>query len=1225
MRLVSARLGEDDIPWSVSARRVTLTLPEPIREGERVIRLGAIGAIAIDRPWRLPQIRCPQVSWQQGDVTLLVPEPLLVNRLTPRDCAQTDATPLGSPRKGQSFAFQCFAPEATVELLLACVPAGGPATDAASPAAESQVVHRLPESSPRASCAGAPRPRHVEDCRLRSWCQADGSVRHVARYQLAGVGGRHIELTCPPGLLKRDVRSVQCDGAPVAWQWIDDDGASRIAIAMPRGRRPYLAVEWTAAAQRVGMFGSLTAVAPRPDLPVLDRRWTVFLPPGYESLTASNDRSGASIPPRTWSQRLFGPLGRPSDAARFNPFSAESWARLGAVFSPAAATSETWRTELSARGSTAMMFVDGRSMQFLGCLVLLATVAIGCSKLGRRKGVLPCLLAFFAAAALILPSPCVAPATGGVLGSLFCLLWRWIGTWRAVPRSAGWEDKTQSLRPRTSPDSTVSTRLPSAMLLLATLLSACGGSVANAEGPPVSDARQSGEQTRPTASSATSEPQRDFAILVPINAKRQPVGKKVYLPEPFYQELHRRALAAERPGWMIAGATYRAELVREASGSLAMSELRVECNLRVFDRAARIQLPFDTAAADLLPGSLRLDGQPVELESNESVRNITPQEPAMFPFSLLIDEPGTHRLQFSLRLASPTADGFSLPVPRLPTARLELALPDDSLTVEVPSALGRVKRASSGAGRRLLADLGPSDHLTVQWREPDAIVGGPPAIDADQLLWLTVRPGSVTIAARFRLRVTKGQTDRVRLTLDPRLRLLPLAGDNPPSVQVGPESGASRPITFRWSRPLAGETTLEAAFLLSGASGVGNLRLPQIEMSDAQIATRWMAVSIDAALDRQEQHLEGFATLPIADFLRSWNAGRAPGGSTPPAPAAMLGGHATIDPRCSRGSNPAPLRPQAAYRLPAGPIGWMLSTRPHEPHRSINQTLSLSFASDKIDLAFDGRLSVPDDYVFQHRLATPRGLKIQHVSILEGDVERALRWVQDGDTLTIFLSGAASGEQRISIRGQLPNWRAARDANGAACKYRLPSMRVENCQVRLGTIHLFRRPGVMLTVDAPASRTASAPPASRLAPADFGALAATIPCDGSGAPITVTASLDRSAGANAARPSAPTESDHVAASPGTSERGQTSEPDPFRGRLAVAVAMLLATVAAVIALSNDRFRRLCNSGVWKRCTSRPALAGVLLGLAWWLWLSPSAVGLLVALASAAGAVRRRAA
>ena len=82
-----------------------------------------MGRSLLDRPWRLPRIRAERLFWLEGDISLLVPEPLLADRLVPLHCAQTGAGPLSSPRTGRSMQFQAFDRDATVEWLLFRPPA----------------------------------------------------------------------------------------------------------------------------------------------------------------------------------------------------------------------------------------------------------------------------------------------------------------------------------------------------------------------------------------------------------------------------------------------------------------------------------------------------------------------------------------------------------------------------------------------------------------------------------------------------------------------------------------------------------------------------------------------------------------------------------------------------------------------------------------------------------------------------------------------------------------------------------------------------------------------------------------------------------------------------------------------------------------------------------------------------------------------------------------------
>jgi hypothetical protein len=563
-----------------------------------------------------------------------------------------------------------------------------------------------------------------------------------------------------------------------------------------------------------------------------------------------------------------------------------------------------------------------------------------------------------------------------------------------------------------------------------------------------------------------------YRVFVPVDDQRKPVGGKVYVPEAFYQELYRHAAPVEKPpAWLIVGAVYRGDLTKEgAAGQLAVGGLRVQYDLRVFERATRVRIPLRTEGANLLPGSVLLDGRAIELE----------WEPDAGAFAFEAAEPGDYRLGLSLRPAVRGVagwGGFDMAIPRVAGSRLELALPTDAPALEVPGACGGVSLEKGPP--RLLAELGPTDRLAVRWQEP-AAGATRLAVNAEQLTWLKLQPGSVVVNARFRFHVTAGELRQVQLAVDPRLRLLPMQGDAPPTVQIAAESGQTRVLTVRWPRPLSDDVVLDAAFLFNGASAVGNIPLPRIELVDTRPARRWMAVSIDTALDCEEQDGDRLDPLPVADFLKAWGQSES--------------------------------RPRAAFRLPRGETAWTLSIRPHEPRTTANQTLSLSFDEDRLDVLFDARLSVTSGYVFQHQVAAPKDFKIERVSLLIDRVDHVQRWSQDKDgAITVFLDGPASGAERLSIRGRMPI------PMGEKCE--LPLFAVQKCRIQMATIQLFERPGVSLLWSAgvlPAGKSTDKTPAQTEAgetPAlrgQGGRLVETIVWDGVRRPsVTVIAKPNR--------------------------------------------------------------------------------------------------------------------
>ena len=195
------------------------------------------------------------------------------------------------------------------------------------------------------------------------------------------------------------------------------------------------------------------------------------------------------------------------------------------------------------------------------------------------------------------------------------------------------------------------------MLALTLLPAVLLGRVARGETPP-----------QPAEKPAAAPPL--YRVLTPIDDNKTPIGGKVYVSEPLYQELYRRAGAAENsPSWLIQTATYRGALAADAaSGRLTVDILRAQYDLRVFGRSTRVRIPLRSEGAVLLPNGVLLDGRTIEpqWEANSAA------------LAFDVAEPGEYRLEILLR---PTIRGtvgpagFDLPVPRVARSRLELSLP----------------------------------------------------------------------------------------------------------------------------------------------------------------------------------------------------------------------------------------------------------------------------------------------------------------------------------------------------------------------------------------------------------------------------------------------------------------------------------------------------------------------------------------------------------------------
>ena len=1007
-------------------------------------------------------------------------------------------------------------------------------------------------------------------CRLESRYETDGNARHVAVYPLQNFGCERLHLQLPPSVTFEDVLGVWIDASRFAWKRGEGEQSGCLVIDLPPGTRfAIVAMHFATKAPRLGVIRSLAPPWPKADIPVLARRWTAWLPPGYASLDTDprwQSRHGKRL---TWTQRLFGPLGRAAETGWFDPLSAQNWSTLigyqpsrlaaqrkveqlmqllGALASratgkqpdsldwgslltdrsvdqlepmllvdrqalaqlgltphspvrpvsadtpiargialleraqlaimvhadaivltsaidavlnrgdleplenkalwwvlpgpladqleqaaegnlnhplmPAAAWNQTpaesempwattalagyspndfvgwtaYRPEASGTDVVRLQIFHRDTLRTLRWATFLLVVALVWWRAADRPMLLAIFAGLFGVAALLVPAVYVPACSGAWLGTLFCLAVRLLQRKRPADGSpAPLDPKPDHLSP-----ATVATQAGILIVVMATMLALC--------------ASVRGAEDNKTASKPPTRPEV-YQVFIPVDEQQQPTGGKYQVPEEFHNELHRRAraLAEEPRGWLLSAATYRGVLAWQGTPPrLVPAELKASFDLHVFGQAVRVRLPFEREHVNLLPGGTLLDGRAIQPEWDK--------EGGALLFN--VPKPGQYCLELSFQPTiheSEAAGGFDLATARLANSRLELGLPPNAPAIQVPSALGTITGKDHSS--RILAQLGPTDGIVVRW--PSATGGdvAGPALDLEQFLWLKVRPGSVVLDAKLKFKILQGHVERFRLVADPRLRLLPSRDKKSPTAEIHAEPGQPQTIQLELAEPVADQASIEISLLLKGASGVGSLRLPQLEVLDARTTKRWMAVSVDPALEHEEHDSGQLQALAVPDFAAAWG---------------------TVD-----------AQPSFAYVLTAGEPAWSMSTHPRKPHTTVNQALALSFGKKDALVRFDAELLTTVGYNFQYRLLAPASLEVQSISVLEEGVERMARWSRAADgSVTVFLTGPVAGKQKLSLEGRLPT-----PGRG---EFQLPALQVVDCELQTSGVELFRQPAVLV-------------------------------------------------------------------------------------------------------------------------------------------------------------------
>jgi hypothetical protein len=551
-------------------------------------------------------------------------------------------------------------------------------------------------------------------------------------------------------------------------------------------------------------------------------------------------------------------------------------------------------------------------------------------------------------------------------------------------------------------------------------------------------------QQNPPLKTADSDLKPDRAeneihrVLDPIDADGRPDGKHLYLSEAFFAELIRREADAQSAahGWLITEAAYHGVFTTSAVAGMTLENPVARFQIVTAGPTQRVRLGLTPPPAKP-PGNLPL---PTIRLNGVAVPPDQMSWDARDGLIVSISQPGSHRLEAPLTTTTTSADGhrvIDLSIPRVPIARLELTMSPGTAPVTIVGAQSEPRfDAASG---KLTASIGGLDRLRLKWPTLADSGNTRPKIQVDPLFWLQVRPGNVTMHARFQVRVSGPPLTHVELDVDPQLVLLPGAKDTS-SARLQSSADKSGRLSLELAKPIVESGVVDLEFLLQGVSGVGNLRLPKLQWSAATGSPAWLAVTVDPNLEISAQSGESRA-VELADFLRKW------------APQPDI---------------PAPRPPTSVYALGADPTQWSLSTRRVQATTTVDQTTTLLFQRGHVLVRYDAVLTAKTGGSFQHVVRVPNSLKgihIQRVSVLpvepaaqtQSGIDQVASWSDDTEgSVTAFLSRRSTGRQRLVVEGRLDI--------APTGSFALPVFTLEGGDVIRRKFHIDRHSGVNLRV-----------------------------------------------------------------------------------------------------------------------------------------------------------------
>jgi len=600
------------------------------------------------------------------------------------------------------------------------------------------------------------------------------------------------------------------------------------------------------------------------------------------------------------------------------------------------------------------------------------------------------LIALWGGVALAVPATWVPVAGGCFLGSLLSVFLVWLQP--CAPRPCG-------------PESTASTGSSRVVLASATtgvlvFLFVVLAAASAAAQPPLSAAKAD----------------RVYRVLFPVDDEQQPTEPYVYVPREFWTRLRREASGGGTVSrqWLIAAAEYR--VVFELDGIKPMPqarELTAQYRVRTDLAGVRLVLPIRQDQVYLLPNRARLDGRPASVAWESEGQMLVVEIP----------EPGEANLELAFRPQVESRDGMlrcDVQIPRVPNARLRLQLPADAPAVACLTALGNVTAEASG--ERLIS-LGPADRLVLQWPSDPVLGVGAIPVEAEQLMWLRIRPGAVVLDARLRFASPAGRLQEIGVLASPRLRLLP--NREPERIPVASAAGESQRLRWILKAPSVQAATLDLEFVLADVAGIGVVRIPRLEAIANRTTRRWLGVTVDESLSYEAPAGGAGEAVDPAVFAAAWEAGTVP--------------------------------PQFAVAIPDGEPMWSLATQPQPLTVQATQQLDVSWGAERADLQFQAQLEAVGGGVFEYRLDMPAGLEIGSVSVREQDDVRAARWTRAGEnTLIVRWDRAVTGKHSLEVRAALPASRAGEQTLGRIA--------VQGAEVLSDAMSLYRRAAVRVNV-----------------------------------------------------------------------------------------------------------------------------------------------------------------
>ena len=737
-------------------------------------------------------------------------------------------------------------------------------------------------------------------------------------------------------------------------------------------------------------------MVPQISATVLGFTWEFALPPTVKIYSEPvGVRLTHPLSSSSWTEKLFGPLGRSGDEAFFNPFAMESWREFfnqgrstdsgAGDFTRELIAPAEWHVHesISALVPTEIILETWQTRQtrLLAWIALVVNLMLGI--LVRMVGwkyrdrLAAYWLALMASGACFAPSPYAEMFGGAIAGTVIALL--------SPRKSLISQRREPSLVVPMGSTHSFDWGAPASVMLLIGLTSAV------AQEPSIS--------VPPLTQLKPAAPR--FPVLVPVDADGKPSTELplVYLPQKLLTTLKESArIPTQLPRSLIASASYN--LATKSGGA---DSLQAKFKVHLLDRSGDHQILLPVTEAFLTgmdacringnahPAQIAPDGRGFRITWNAKTDDDA-QGPQTLDIELDLKRVGTRNA---------LGGSFQSKVPGVAASHWTMKLPESVVFFEATGVQGATD--ASADKQTFDIDLGSTTTVDVRWSQsaPESRVQ---RLEVSQLQSLDLRSTHGELRFRMRCEPTEGQFDFVEFDLPPRslVREGDIRATNMLRSELTTDAQGTQRLRIVFSEPQRSRFTIDGTIQLAMAEGIAHLPLPQIAVTKSpgtKVTTiqNWWCVSSppEYRLEHQNLEVDLLGAVSSADFLQAW-------GDSPPTGRLQL-----------------LFQPREASTA-------QFTVSPQVPRRRVlSWSQTGTIGRRRLEWTVNARLETSQAPVYQHFLLVDRRLQIESISVIEGGAERLVRWSENRvgaspTRVVLFLSDKTTGIQQLVLKGSLP-------------------------------------------------------------------------------------------------------------------------------------------------------------------------------------------------------------